>query len=60
VTFYDSAGAPRKPVDVDFARLVARDTLISKPPTSLSSDVALIAWLDQRIDVLTRLWAGFA
>jgi hypothetical protein len=61
VTFYDGAGAARDPagVDVDFARLVARDALISKPPTSLSSDVALIAWLDQRIDVLSRLWSGF-
>jgi hypothetical protein len=60
VVFYDSAGSPRSQVDVDFKRLVSLDSLISSPPASLSSNVASIAWFDQRIDVLQRLWTGCA
>jgi hypothetical protein len=58
VVFNDASGAPRSTVEVDFKRLLARDALISKPPASLSPDVALIGWLDQRIDIMRRLWAG--
>jgi hypothetical protein len=58
VVFNDASGAPRSTVEVDFKRLLARDALISNPPASLSPDVALIGWLDQRIDVISRLWAG--
>lgn len=45
-------------VEVDWPRLIARDSLISHPPRSLDSDVALIGWLDQRIDLFKRLWGG--
>lgn len=38
------------PVTVDFRRLVARDTLISDTPRSLTSDVRLIGWIDQTLD----------
>jgi len=59
VAFHNRAGAGREPpVRVDWKRLIALDTLISHPPRSLSSDVALIGWLDQRIDFFGRLWAG--
>lgn len=58
VVFRDASGAPRSDPGVDFKRLLALDSLVSKPPTSLSSDVALIGWLDQRVDVVQRLWAG--
>lgn len=58
VVFPDRAGKPRSEVDVDFKRLLARDTLLSHPPASLGPDLGLIAWFDQRIDVLKRLWAG--
>jgi hypothetical protein len=59
VIFYDRAGQPRTaPVTVDFETLVRLDTLISHPPRSLGSDVALIGSLDQRLDVISRLWAG--
>lgn len=61
VVFYDRGGDPRQdPVTVDWARVIARDTLVSHPPRSLSTDIALIGWLDERIDVLKRLWAGIA
>jgi hypothetical protein len=50
---------PRQPpVEVDWDTLIARDTLISHPPRSLRSDVSLIGWLDQPLDVFTRLWGG--
>jgi hypothetical protein len=58
VVFRDAAGAPRERVEVDFGRLLALDSLVSRPPASLSPDVALIGWFDQRIDVVRRLWAG--
>jgi hypothetical protein len=60
VTFYRPDGVtPRpEPVEVDWPTLIARDTLISHPPRSLTSDVALIGWLDQRLDIITRLWGG--
>lgn len=58
VAFYDASGALRTNPSVDFKRLLALDSLISSPPASLSPDVALIGWLDQRIDVIERLWAG--
>ena len=60
MTFYrpDGVTARRPPVEVDWQTLVARDSLISHPPRSLSSDVSLIGWLDARLDVFTRLWGG--
>jgi hypothetical protein len=60
VTFHRPDGVtPRQPpVEVDWDTLIARDTLISHPPRSLRSDVSLIGWLDQPLDVFTRLWGG--
>ena len=43
-------------VTVDFERLIAVDTLISDPPASLSSDLNLIGWLDQTVDLFRRLF----
>lgn len=47
-------------VDVDWDRLIGRDSLIASPPSSLDPDIKLIGWFDERIDVLKRLWAGAA
>jgi hypothetical protein len=58
VEFHDAAGATRSSPEVDFKRILALDSLISRPPASLTPDVALIGWFDQRIDVIQRLWAG--
>jgi hypothetical protein len=59
VKFYDQTGAARKaPVTVDFKKLVQRDTLISDPPRSLGSNVALIGSIDEQVDIFRRLWAG--
>jgi hypothetical protein len=43
------------PVRVDFRRLLQEDTLISDPPRSLSADLRLIGWLDEQLDVFSRL-----
>jgi hypothetical protein len=45
-------------VEVDFDRLLALDTLVGRPPESLSDAVEWVGWVDQRVDVLKRLWAG--
>jgi hypothetical protein len=47
-------------VRVDWNRLIKADSLISKPPVSLGSDVGLIGWIDQRVDIVKRLWVGAA
>lgn len=58
VVFHDASGAARSQVEVDFKRILALDALVSRPPASLSPDLATIGWLDQRVDVFRRLWAG--
>jgi hypothetical protein len=45
-------------VRVDFERLVSLDTLVGHPPSCLSDAVRWIGWIDERADVLRRLWAG--
>jgi hypothetical protein len=62
VTFYYGDGkTPRSgPIKVDFRRLIALDTLISDPPRSLSSDIGLIGWIDQKVDVFKRLFRSLS
>jgi hypothetical protein len=55
--YYGDGKTPRQgPVTVDFEGLVALDTLISDPPRSLSNDLSLVGWLDQKIDLFKRLF----
>jgi hypothetical protein len=51
VKFYLGDGRTERagPVRVDFRRLLSRDTLISDPPRSLSSDMSLIGWIDENL-----------
>jgi hypothetical protein len=44
------------PVRVDFRRLLVLDTLLSDPPRSLSSDVALIGWVDEKVSAFRRMF----
>jgi hypothetical protein len=57
VPFFHRDGAtPRQdPVRVNFPRLLGRDTLVGDPPASLSSNLRLIGWLDERLDVFSRV-----
>lgn len=58
VEFRHRDGTPRAgPVRVDFARLIALDTLISDPPASTDSNVKLIGWIDQHLGFIKRLVA---
>lgn len=50
------AGRPAgAPVQIDFAALLRRDTLTSVPPRSLTSMLELLAFLDERYGLLSRL-----
>jgi hypothetical protein len=58
VKFYMGDGKTERtgPVRVDFRRLISRDTLISNPPRSLTSDMRLIGWLDEHLGwIIKRL-----
>ncbi|MGI8911589.1 MAG: hypothetical protein ACR2JR_13725, partial [Rubrobacteraceae bacterium] len=58
VRFYLGDGRTKRtgPVRVDFGRLISRDTLISNPPRSITSDLGLIGWLDEILDgIIGRL-----
>lgn len=48
-------GTLRSDANVDFARVLAADSLLSRPPTSVSSNLALLGWLDQTIDWVNRI-----
>jgi hypothetical protein len=54
----DGATPRRGEVRVDWDWLIALDSLIDKPPRSLGRNLKLVGWLDQKVDVLKRLWAG--
>jgi hypothetical protein len=58
VQFYSPNGKKNRmsPIHVDFARLVALDTLISHPPASIGSDLELISWLNERLDLVKRIF----
>ena len=57
VRFFEGNGQKARagPVAVNFRRLIELDTLISKPPVSLSADVRLLGWLDEHFGWLPRL-----
>ncbi len=57
VRFFLSDGRTERvgPVRVDFARLLALDTLVSHPPASLTADLHLVGWVDERLDVIRPL-----
>jgi hypothetical protein len=57
VKFYQSDGKTERTgeIKVDFKRLIALDTLISKPPRSISSDLSLIAWIDKNFNLFSNL-----
>ena len=43
------------PVTVDFDRLLRADTLLSRPPASVTNTLSLLGWLDDRLDWVRRL-----
>jgi hypothetical protein len=56
VKFNQPNGLPREgSVQIDFEQLIQLDTLISRPPRSISSDLSLIGWLDSNFNLLSRM-----
>ena len=57
VNLYMGAGKTERTgsVGVDFQRLIALDTLISAPPRSLTADLSLIGWVNEKVDFLKRM-----
>ena len=61
VVFYGRDGRPRPaPVKVDFAALIARDTLISDPPTCITPDLKLLGWANTALDWVKRMGQIFS
>jgi hypothetical protein len=50
VEFRMPSGERRPKGAVDFSRVLASDTLLSRPPTSLSGNLATLGWLDDKLD----------
>ncbi|MFG3254677.1 hypothetical protein [Streptomyces sp. NPDC048172] len=42
------------PVEVDFARLIRRDTLINRPPGNVTAGLRTIGWADEALDLVHR------
>ena len=43
------------PVQVDFARLLREDTLVTAPPRNIATDLSTAGWLDERFDMIRRV-----
>ena len=56
VEFRFPDGAPRTRGAVDFARVLASDSLINRPPTSLAGQLATLGWFDDKLDWVGRLF----
>ena len=50
VTFATSSLPTTTPVNVDFARLIRRDTLVNHPPQNLTEAMSMLAWVDETLD----------
>jgi hypothetical protein len=61
VPFRSRAGdvRPTGTAAVDFGRLLAADTLLSRPPAAIDSSLSLLGWLDDLLDWTSKLAPGF-
>ena len=55
IRIMELAGAVDGPVEVDFARILAADTLLSDPPSTIMSTLDFLGWLDQLTDWARRV-----
>ncbi len=46
------------PIDVDFDRLIRRDTLLTVPPQNIDTTLGVIGFLDETLDVFAQLIRG--
>ncbi|HEX2262777.1 MAG TPA: hypothetical protein VHH52_03315, partial [Pseudonocardiaceae bacterium] len=58
VTFNQPDGqTPRiGPIRVDFARLIRRDTLLTRPPANVTDGLRVLGWADEVLDVFGRIY----
>lgn len=54
----DQSTARARPVQINFGRLLKRDTLVSDPPSWIRPGLATLSWLDEVTDVFSRLLSG--
>jgi hypothetical protein len=60
VAFNTPNGQARStPVQVDFARLIREDTLVTAPPRNIATDLSTVGWLDERFDMVRRVLHPF-
>jgi hypothetical protein len=43
------------PIRVDFARLIRRDTLLTRPPTNVTAGLEALGWADETLDLFRRI-----
>ncbi|MGA7933939.1 MAG: hypothetical protein WCA35_10365 [Kovacikia sp.] len=57
VKFYQSNGVTERSgsIKIDFARLIAQDTLISNPPRTVASVLDRISWVDANFNIFSTL-----
>lgn len=48
------------PAQIDFARLIPRDTLISDPPASITPDLKMLGWANDVLDWVKKMGRIFA
>ena len=56
VEFYSPTGERKPSGGVDFARVLASDTLMNAPPKSLTGQMATLGWLDDKLDWVSALF----
>jgi hypothetical protein len=61
VVFTGPDGQPRQgPVQIDFEKLIARDTLISDPPACVTSDLKMLGWANDAVGWVKKMGRIFA
>jgi hypothetical protein len=58
VKFYQSNGVTERTgtIEVDFARLIKQDTLISSPPAAAAGILKSVGWLDSMTGIISQLY----
>ncbi|MUG99109.1 hypothetical protein F7734_45200 [Scytonema sp. UIC 10036] len=57
VEFFNSRGERRtSPIQIDFARLIQEDSLISKPPTTIAAVLDFAGWLDSMTGIISQMY----
>jgi hypothetical protein len=60
VQFYRPDGQTLRsgPIRVDFARLIRRDTLLTRPPANVTEGLQVLGWADETLDAIRRVFTS--